>query len=85
MKSEGLTVKELIKELQKLPQDSKIHVNKWFRRKGGLIEWGCYSVKAIGIVEGIDMDTNKKIYSIESERKSIEAVLSDYMEEMTCE
>lgn len=83
MKDEGLTVKELIEELQKLPQDNKIYVNKWFRRKGSIIEWASYSVKATGITEAIEMDTNKTVYSIETECKDIEDILRASMKSGT--
>lgn len=79
MKEEGLTVRELVEELQKLPQDNKIYVNRWYKREGSVIEWGSYFIRATGIREAIDIDTNKTVYSIETECTDLKATIDNYM------
>lgn len=79
---EGLTIKELIKELQKLPEDEKIYVNRWYERKGSVVEWRSYLVRAMGIKITTDINTNKELYSIETECIDLRATINNFMEKL---
>lgn len=84
MREDVLTVKELIEELQELEQDSKVFMNKWYKKENG--EWGSNSVPIVkGIGEAIDLDTCKVVYAIETQCKDIQAILDSYMDGLSYE